>query len=195
MQVGALRVLRVLPPTYVIGRVHTIPLYERVVSTHLHCYILRPLRHGYPPSYRLTLIMYRLYYWPIPGRGEFIRLLLEFAQVPYKDVARDCTGGMPAIVRAKSELPNALHFALPILEISDNFSISQTPVICAYLARRHGLMPAGNNEYIAMQIDHTVHDIVFEVHATHHPVDISITYDEQKSEANRTGKAYVVAIA
>lgn len=137
--------------------------------------------------------MYKLYYWPIPGRGEFIRFLLEYAQVPYMDVARDFAGGMPAVVGAKTGLPNALHFALPILEISDNFSISQTSVICAYLARRHGLMPTGNDEYIAMQIDHTVHDIVVEMHATHHPVDSSITYDEQKSEANRAGKAYVVA--
>jgi len=32
---------------------------------------------------------YELYYWPIlPGRGEFVRLVLEEAAVPYVDVAR-----------------------------------------------------------------------------------------------------------
>jgi glutathione S-transferase len=32
---------------------------------------------------------YELYYWPgIQGRGEFIRLALEHAGVPYVDVAR-----------------------------------------------------------------------------------------------------------
>lgn len=30
-----------------------------------------------------------LYYWPdIPGRGEFVRLILEDAEYPYTDVAR-----------------------------------------------------------------------------------------------------------
>ena len=32
---------------------------------------------------------YELYYWPnIPGRGEFVRLVLEEAGAPYVDVAR-----------------------------------------------------------------------------------------------------------
>ena len=32
---------------------------------------------------------YELYYWPeIPGRGEFVRLVLEEAGAPYLDVAR-----------------------------------------------------------------------------------------------------------
>ena len=32
---------------------------------------------------------YELYYWPIlPGRGEFVRLVLEEAAAPYVDVAR-----------------------------------------------------------------------------------------------------------
>ena len=33
--------------------------------------------------------MYRLYYWPgLPGRGEFVRLVLEQAGAAYVDVAR-----------------------------------------------------------------------------------------------------------
>ena len=32
---------------------------------------------------------YALHYWPgLPGRGEFVRLVLEDAGVPYVDVAR-----------------------------------------------------------------------------------------------------------
>lgn len=31
--------------------------------------------------------MYQLYYWPgLPGRGEFIRLVLEHAKVAYEDI-------------------------------------------------------------------------------------------------------------
>ena len=37
---------------------------------------------------------YELYYWPsIQGRGEFVRLALEEADVPYKDVARTARSG------------------------------------------------------------------------------------------------------
>ncbi len=37
--------------------------------------------------------MYALYYWPtIQGRGEFVRLALEEAAAPYRDVARESGG-------------------------------------------------------------------------------------------------------
>ena len=33
--------------------------------------------------------MYELHYWPtIQGRGEFVRLALEYAAIRYRDVAR-----------------------------------------------------------------------------------------------------------
>ena len=37
-------------------------------------------------------MVYKLYYWPIQGRGEFIRLAFEEAGVPYEDVARTSDG-------------------------------------------------------------------------------------------------------
>ncbi len=40
---------------------------------------------------------YELYYWPIPGRGEFVRLALEEAGADYRDVARE-PGGMGAMM-------------------------------------------------------------------------------------------------
>jgi glutathione S-transferase len=46
---------------------------------------------------------YRLYYWPtIPGRGEFVRLVLEEAAAPYLDVARlpEAEGGGFAALRS-----------------------------------------------------------------------------------------------
>lgn len=131
--------------------------------------------------------MYKLYYWPIPGRGEFIRLLLEYAQVPYEDMAR--SAGIPAIGNAKNGMPDSLHFAPPILQVSETLSISQTPVICAYLAKQHGLMPFGEDEWKAMQLDLTVHDVIVEVHAAHHPIDTTITYEEQKEAADQAALA------
>lgn len=107
---------------------------------------------------------YKLYYWPSPGRGEFVRLLLEYCGVPYEDVARTGPDGIAAVAAAKEKGPGTLHFAPPILQISDTFSLSQTTVICAYLARKHEMMPKGEEkEFIAMQVDHTVHDVLNEV--------------------------------
>jgi len=37
-------------------------------------------------------MVYKLYYWPIQGRGEFIRLAFEEAGAPYEDVARTGEG-------------------------------------------------------------------------------------------------------
>lgn len=37
-------------------------------------------------------MVYKLYYWPIQGRGEFIRLAFEEAAAPYEDVAKTSEG-------------------------------------------------------------------------------------------------------
>ena len=58
---------------------------------------------------------YQLYYWPmIQGRGEYVRLVLEEAGVPYVDVARG-SGGTSAMMRMmeKSGTPP---FAPPYLK-------------------------------------------------------------------------------
>jgi len=46
---------------------------------------------------------YELYYWPdIPGRGEFVRLALEYGGADYVDVARR-PKGMAAMLRFLKE--------------------------------------------------------------------------------------------
>jgi glutathione S-transferase len=57
---------------------------------------------------------YDLWYWPgIPGRGEFVRLALEAAAIPYRDRALDPevgAGGLMADMVARRPEP----FARPI---------------------------------------------------------------------------------
>jgi len=39
-------------------------------------------------------VTYQLWYWPgIPGRGEFVRLALEVAGIPYRDCAMESDDG------------------------------------------------------------------------------------------------------
>src|SRR5512147_1091118 len=83
-----------------------------------------------------------LYYWPgIPGRGEFVRLLLEDAGAGYVDVARERKNGLMALMRLlEGEEKGALPFAPPFVKVG-NTVVSQTANILAFLAPRCRLVP------------------------------------------------------
>ena len=131
---------------------------------------------------------YELYYWPgLPGRGEFIRLLLEEAGAPYVDVARlpeDRGGGAGSILRLlRGEASGLLPLAPPILRHGD-LTIAQVAKICLYLGPRHGLAPADEaGRLAAHQLQLTIADLVGEVHDTHHPIAVGRYYEEQKVAA------------
>lgn len=139
---------------------------------------------------------YRLFYWPhIPGRGEFVRLVLEAAGADYIDVGRlpeDEGGGAQAVgefLAAENDGPPA--FAPPVLE-DDDLVISQTSNICSYLARRHGLVPDDERARLhANQLQLTMQDLLGEAHDTHHPIAIGQYYDDQKEAARRRAKGFV----
>lgn len=123
--------------------------------------------------------MYELYYWPgLPGRGEFVRLVLECAGQPYRDV------GAEEGVEPVAALKNSSHgFAPPFLKDGDVI-IAQAPAICLYLARKHGLLSDSETENARIhQLLLSVMDVVSEVHDTHHPVSMSLVYEEQKEAA------------
>lgn len=110
----------------------------------------------------MTSSPYKLYYWPhIPGRGEIIRMLLELGAVPYEDVGK--TQGMDALMTGKSADRGSVHFAFPILEVSESLSLSQTVPILAYIGQQHGMAPEGNKAFIALQICATAMDVTDEV--------------------------------
>src|SRR5437016_1783222 len=136
-----------------------------------------------------------LYYWPtIQGRGEFVRLLLEEAGADYVDVARlpRAKGGMAAMMRfLDGEEAGALPFAAPFVKVGD-VVVSQTANILAFLAPRLGLVPADEAlRAEASQIQLTIADFVGEIHDTHHPIDGSLYYEDQKREAKRRARAFV----
>lgn len=146
---------------------------------------------------------YALYYWPgLPGRGEFVRLVLEQAEVAYDDVARRPAsegGGPGAVSRELAREGASLRpLAPPILidphAVGGELRLAQMPNICAYLAARHGLV--ANDErsrFEAMQIQLTIADLIAEVHDTHHPLGSSLYYADQKPEALRRSEQFVRA--
>ena len=139
---------------------------------------------------------YALHYWPsIQGRGELVRLVLEDAGATYVDVARqpEADGGgvkpMMALLRGQTE--GALPFAPPSL-VHGRLVLSQTALICAYVAARHDLVPSDEASRLeAQQLQLTIADAATEVHDVHHPVASSLYYEDQKAEAARRAKHFV----
>ena len=128
---------------------------------------------------------YELYYWPaIQGRGEYVRLALEDAGADYVDVARRSGGEnkMMTTMQARSDAPP---FAPPFLR-AGNLVIGQTANILLYLGARHGLAPKTEAGRLWVhQLQLTIADFVAEVHDTHHPIGVSLYYEDQKPAAKR----------
>ena len=83
---------------------------------------------------------YTLYYWPIPGRGVFIRSLFAYTNVPWNDAS------VPEIMAYKdapfSEQPVPLRAPPFIVDhMAGDATISQLPAICNYVSTKVGLMP------------------------------------------------------
>ena len=136
---------------------------------------------------------YQLHYWPtIQGRGEFVRLALEEAGAAYVDVARgdsDEGGGEKALMgdMAAHDHPP---FAPPYLVDGDQV-IGQTANILLHLGARHGLAPkAEAGRLWVNQLQLTISDLVAEAHDVHHPVGVSLYYEDQKPEALRRAEEF-----
>jgi glutathione S-transferase len=132
---------------------------------------------------------YELWYWAeIPGRGEFIRLALEAADIPYRDRAREA--GSDALVRDMKSRSGRPPFAPPYL-VAGELCIAQTANILLFLSDRHGLCPPDeDSRFFGHQLELTIVDAVEEAHDVHHPVAGSLYYHEQKAEALRAAEAY-----
>jgi len=138
---------------------------------------------------------YELYYWPsIQGRGEFIRLAFEAAEVPFVDVARGSGRGagiqaLFAVLEGKrGEL---LPFAPPVLR-HRGLTIAQTANILAYLGPRLGLVPRDEASRLAAhQHQLTIADLVVEAHDVHHPIGVDLYYEDQLPESGRRSEQFI----
>ena len=131
--------------------------------------------------------MYTLYYWPgLPGRGEFVRLFLEYLEQPYRDVGLE--GKADEII----ELKQSRHgFAPPYLKDGE-FIVSQVAAINLYLSKKHNIVSDDpQSQSKLMQALLTVSDVVSEIHDTHHPVSVMLPYEAQKEEAKVRSNAFL----
>lgn len=143
---------------------------------------------------------YSLIYWPgIPGRGEFIRILLAEAGATYSDTqaAGDVTQVLERIRDTHvGDATNPPILAPPVL-IHGALVLSQLPNILLYLAERHGLAgeagrDASTHRYHVNQLVLSALDgFCSEAHDTHHPISVRLAYEEQTTEAQRRAHDYV----
>lgn len=132
---------------------------------------------------------YELYYWPsIQGRGEFIRLALEQAGATYVDVARENRRGMgvKALLRLMEGKDLARPpFAPPILR-AGKLVIAQTANILNYLGPRLGLVASAEATRLwTHQLQLTIEDLIIDIHDTHHPIAMSLYYEDQLAESRQ----------
>jgi glutathione S-transferase len=139
---------------------------------------------------------YQLYYWDgIQGRGEFVRLSLEEAGADYVDVTRGSahdglgTSAMMKIMQSRTE-PH-VPFAPPFLKDGD-LIISHVANILMYLGPRLGLAPEEEGlRHVAHGLQLTITDLVAEVHDTHHPIAVSLYYEDQKEAAKARASEFI----
>jgi len=139
---------------------------------------------------------YELYYWPgIQGRGEYVRLALEFAGAKYVDFAlvpEKKGGGVAALGRYLEgrdiERPP---FAPPFLK-AGKLIIGQTANILEFLGPRLRLAPrdVGGRHWVN-QLQLTIGDFIVEAHDVHHPIGGGLYYEEQKGPAKRRAKDFL----
>ena len=89
---------------------------------------------------------WKLYYWyGLPGRGDFVRLMFEEAGVPYDDVCVRDKNSAAALKFYKGEHEGFPILAPPIIQHGD-FVMCHTSAILQYLGKKFGMYPEGGSE-------------------------------------------------
>jgi glutathione S-transferase len=133
---------------------------------------------------------YELYYWPIQGRGEFARLVLEDAGADYVDVGRQ-PGGIEKMQHIVAHGgPELQPFAPPFLH-AGHIWLAQSAQIASFLGEHLDLAPESEAaRYVARTIMLTIADLMNEVHDTHHPLAVDQYYKDQKDAALVRAKSF-----
>jgi glutathione S-transferase len=139
---------------------------------------------------------YEFYYWPwIQGRGEVVRLALEYAGASYVDVGRgsEDDGQGAAAIRAflASDAAQPQPYAPPFLKSGD-LVVSHAANILLYLGGHHDLAPTDEAGRLwAHSLQLTVSDFVKEIHDTHHPISNALYYEEQMEPAKQRSEHFL----
>jgi len=141
-------------------------------------------------------MVYELYYWPgIQGRGEYVRLALEYAGAKYVDTALlpEMKGGGVKALEKFLNGRSVRHppFAPPFLK-AGRLLIGQTPNILLFLGGRLNLAPRDEAGRLwTHQLQLTIADLIVESHDVHHPIGSGLYYEQQKAAAKRRANDFL----
>ncbi|KAI0701060.1 glutathione S-transferase-like protein [Cytidiella melzeri] len=148
-----------------------------------------------PPSKKLKKEEYVLYYWPgVPGRGEHIRLALEYAGAPYTEF--NDPRKLIATIQDPTKVGGCPHFAPPCLKLPSGTILSQTPAILNHIAPKLGLagkVEGEDPEELRSRVNQlvlTALDLNNASHDVHHPISVEDYYEDQKEEAIKNAKNF-----
>lgn len=134
-----------------------------------------------------------IYPAPFPGRGEYIRLLLEEAGTPYTEGTRDELNALRSKDNSGDEHNTAL-YAPPFLRHGD-LTLSQTPNILLFLAQQLDLAGDPGDPLAIYRLNGlaltALDGLSDEVHACHHPLSGNLHYEDQREESQRRSRDYV----
>ncbi|KAK3108998.1 hypothetical protein FSP39_020566 [Pinctada imbricata] len=125
---------------------------------------------------------YIIYYWPLAGRAEYLRIILEEKGVKYKQindrdqivskVLQNGIGGFPVL--------------FPPVLCKGDFHLGQAPVASRFLAKEFDLLPeAEEDQWLAENVHTTIHDFVAEGRLAFHGIHPTGPYLEQKEGTQR----------
>ena len=85
------------------------------------------------------MTQYRLFYWPIPFRGNFVRLVFAYRGIDYEEAPSAEISDI-RLTPVRDQPTPAM--APPFLQnLEDGGYVSQTGAILLYLGQKHGLLP------------------------------------------------------
>lgn len=108
------------------------------------------------------MLRYKLFYWSVPFRGQFVRAILAFAGQEWAETED----------KAISDLMEGPLSAMPVpfmgppvlVDTETGFAISQMPAIVLYLGETLGLMPADpQRRALTMKVVNDANDVIDEL--------------------------------
>jgi glutathione S-transferase len=105
---------------------------------------------------------YKLYYWSVPFRGQFVRAVLAFAGKSWTEGGDDAIGKLMEGSVKKMPIP---FMGPPVLvDNKADFAISQMPAVIFYLGETLGLLPADPGlRALTIKIVNDANDVIDEI--------------------------------
>jgi glutathione S-transferase len=129
-----------------------------------------------------------LYYYPMPGRAEFARLLWEEAGVAYEDVGRK--EGVKSVIQFWKQQNSGFPVRAPPIVVHKGKTICQTPIMVRYIAKQLGMMPQKEDKLNAEILAETVFDVITESHDAFHAIEHTGSFESQKEKVQAFIEAF-----